>query len=147
MLLALLFLLLDFLSFALMQQWFLYLSLVYLIHLIVLPNFSLQSPRFYTALICFLLVDFAMYGRFGLGLAFIVIAITLTKSLKPILLRPRFTLTTLWIILFFLFENFIINPYMLSLSNSMLTMTLKIVINLLFGYVLLQSKLPALEKL
>jgi len=138
--LAIVFLFIDFLCFALLSEWIVYSSLTYLINVVVAPKTTLHSVRFYLALACFLLLDFAMHQRVGLCLAFIFVMVILTTALKPMLLQARGALFTLWTILFFIYEHFVIKYYVFSLSVPLSVTIIKILVNLGIGYAMLWGR-------
>lgn len=125
---------LDFLSFAFLQQWLVYSTLCYLVVTIVLPKTTQPSWLVGTTVFTFLLHDFAMHGRFGLALIFLIPAWLIISKLKYTLHNGSLILITLSLIAFFVGENLILYAFFDGLQPSPLVTSVKIFINIAIGY-------------
>ncbi len=140
MLLPVTFLLIDFVSYALFEQWLMYSVLMYLISIAVMPGKMCSKSLLYGVLALVLIHDFAVYGRFGLILAFLVPMILITFAIKDMLLSARFGLMGIWIISFILFDDLFIKMIVFSGPIVPSVTIMKILFNLIIGYGIYRGK-------
>lgn len=140
MLLPLFLLCVDFMAFAVMSQWLVYGALVYLMSIIIMPAKKISKALFLPVLAMVMLQDFAIHGRVGLILMFIVPMILVTLALKDVLLRARWALMVIWVVCFFLFDDFFITLILFSSPIDPSVTIIKILVNLIIGYAILWGK-------
>lgn len=90
----------DVLCATLLGSWTVLWSVVRLLRQASKPGVSHKTYSFWDAVIGFLLLDFAMHGRFGPGILFVLVAAVLAGQLKGMLLNGKRALQVLMLLLF-----------------------------------------------
>lgn len=130
------FLLADFLAYAIFGQWILYSMLLYLLVSMVLPGTSRQPSSITISIIAVLLHDFALHGRVGLVLAFLVPTWLIVSKLKYTIMNAGWILLASSIVLFFFMENMLFYGFVGDHSQPFLVTSMKILINLILGFII-----------
>lgn len=110
-------------------QWLIFSATAYFTIITIQTQEHARSLAFYNALIAFLLEDFLINGRFGLGLVYAILLTSAVLLFKEILLNAPLMLGTIGMILFFLFEDVIIKNCLFSTHSALLVTSIKILIN------------------
>ncbi len=134
---AIIFLFIDFLCAALFQEWLVYSTLAYLIASIITLRQPEKKATFWITVNAFLLLDFAIYGRFGLGLIYFLFVLFAIRVLKTALLKGDKALFFACLTLYFVMENALWFNLLMYQPQPFLVTTIKIFINLVVGYVTL----------
>jgi hypothetical protein len=122
-------LLLDCVAWNYWGQWFIFSTMAYFTVVTVkTPEYN-RSFAFYNALFAFLLEDFLVNGRFGLGLIYVIILLCMVALLKEVLLNAPLMLGALGVIVFFLLEDLLIKYGLFSTYFPLSVTSMKILIN------------------
>jgi hypothetical protein len=127
----------DLLSFALFSQWLVYSTFVYLVLVLLRWRTEHEWGTIGVALSSFVLLDFVIHGRVGLGLAFVVPMMFLVFRFKYTLLYANVVIFTLCLLTFFSFESFVLYPYIHDQMPRLTVTIVKFFINLVIGFVVL----------
>ncbi len=110
-------------------QWLLFSAMVYFtVFTVKTPEYT-RTFTFYNALIAFLLEDFLVNGRFGLGLIYVAILLCMIALLKEVLLNAPLMLGALGVIVFFLLEDIFIKYCLFSTYFPLSVTSMKILLN------------------
>ncbi len=127
---------LDFISYAIFHQAIIFSLLDYIIAKAILSDTAMNGTL-YAALMAFLLFDFVLYERFGLGLLLIAPLLIIIVKCKRTLLHASPILLIFCLAGYFLAENLVIYPNVLHLQSNILMTALKFFVNLGLGYTML----------
>ncbi len=127
----------DFFFFGLYDQWLVHSSFVYLVLLLLRWRTEREWGSIGVALTFFMLIDFVIHGRFGIGLAFVAPMMFLVFRFKYTLLYANIIILTICLLTFFCFESFVIYPYLHDLRPCLTVTIVKFFINLAIGFVVL----------
>ena len=110
-------------------QWFLFSTMAYFtVFTVRTPEYT-RTATFYNALIAFLLEDFLVNGRFGLGLIYVIVLLCMITLLKEVLLNAPLMLSALGVIVFFLIEDIVIKYGLFSTYFPLSVTSMKILLN------------------
>lgn len=122
----------DILASACLSDWLVFSTLMYFF-VLVLHDRGWQQLM--PAGLAYLLVDFAQYGRFGLGLIFLLPAYFLLTRLKNTLFGAQLFVLTVCVVSFALWEYAFTEGFLFGRVAPVFVTNVKIFINLVLGYV------------
>jgi len=121
---------LDFLLYALLDQWLFYLLLIYFVTLLV--SESALSKRSFFTLFLLLIQDHFLYGRFGLGLVCLLPLVALAAMMRSIFHRHYMIFSQyVLLVLFFVLDHFLIKKWLFMSDLGGKSTMIKISINLI----------------